>query len=246
MKRILVVGGANGIGLSIVKVLTAKTETEKVYIVDKLPLADEYKEKKIDSYQFDLTNTDYSIFDQFQNIDSLFITAGFGHLALFKDIPEEMIASYFYVNSIAAIRVIKHFYERLLSTNDFYCGIMVSIAGFMSSPFFSVYGATKAALRVFIESVNVELEKAGSNNRILNVSPGPISGTSFNQGQTNLRQTIPLAEEIVSHLKNKDDLFIPQYEEIFKNVLTRYQQDFRAEGRHSYEFKEQSGRIKSK
>ena len=121
---------------------------------------------------------------------------------------------------------------------------MVSIAGFMSSPFFSVYGASKAALKVFIESVNVELEKSGATNRILNVSPGSIKGTSFNQGKTDLSQTSILAKEILHQLEIKNDLFIPQYEEIFKNVLARYQADFREEGRHSYEYKLNSGRVK--
>ena len=41
----------------------------------------------------------------------------------------------------------------------------------------------------------------------------------------------------------KDDLFIPKYEEVYKNVLQRYQQDFRKEGRHSYDYKLKSGRI---
>lgn len=243
MRRILVVGGANGIGLSIAKVLTAKPETEKVYIVDKAPLAPEYLEDKIDSFQFDLTNSDYSIFDRFDDIDGLVITAGFGKLVLFNDIPEEMIATYFNVNTIAIIRVIKHFYDKLLSKDDFYFGVMVSISGFLSSPFFSLYGATKAALRSFIESVNVELIKAGSNNRILNVSPGSIKGTSFAQGKTDLSITAPLAEEIIIHLEQKDDLFIPQYEEVFKDVLARYYEDFRKEGLHSYEYKLNSGRL---
>lgn len=243
MNRVLIVGGANGIGLSIAKVLTAKEETERVYIVDKVPLADEYKEEKIESLQFDLTNEDYSIFDQFDDIDGLMITAGFGRLALFEDIQEEMIATYFNVNTIGTIRMIKRFYEKLLSKNDFYCGVMVSIAGFMSSPFLSLYGATKAALKIFIESVNVELEKAGTSNRILNVSPGSIKGTSFNQEQTNLAIITPLAHEIINHLLNKDDLFIPQYDEVFKNVLQRYHDDFRKEGLHSYEYKEKSGRV---
>lgn len=246
MKKVLVVGGANGIGLSIAKQLTANEATEKVYIVDKAPLAEAYQEPKIDSFQFDLTSTDYSIFDQFQDIDGLMITAGFGRLQLFDDIPEEMIATYFNVNTIAVIRIIKHFYERLLSKEDFYCGVMVSIAGFMSSPFFSLYGATKAALKIFIESVNVELEKAGTSNRILNVSPGSIKGTSFNQGQTDLSVTAPLAIEIIDHLKSKNDLFIPHYEDVFKAVLERYQKDFRAEGRHSYDYKLNSGRIENK
>lgn len=243
MKIILIVGGANGIGLSIAKILAARKNTKKVYIIDKVPLAEEYNEEKIESFQFDLTDDDYSIFSQFTDIDGLIVTAGFGRLALFEDIDEKMISLYFNVNTIAVIRVIKHFYDKLLSKNDFYCGVMVSIAGFMSSPFFSLYGATKAALKIFIESVNVELEKAGTSNRILNVSPGSIKGTSFNQGKTDLSQTSQLAEQIITHIEVKDDLFIPQYEEIFKHVLERYHNDFRQEGLHSYDFKVNSGRI---
>lgn len=244
MKRILIVGGANGIGLSVAKVLTTEKTVEKVYIVDKVPIEEIHKEPKIESYEFDLTNEDYSIFDRFQDIDGLMITAGFGRLALFEDIDEAMIPLYFNVNTVAAIRVIKHFYEKLSAKEDFYCGVMSSIAGFMSSPFLSLYGATKAALKIFIESVNVELEKAGTTNRILNVSPGSIKGTSFNQGKTDLTLTEPLARKIVEQLEKKSDLFIPQYEEVFKHVLERYQKDFREEGRHSYEYKLNSGRIK--
>ena len=244
MKRTLIVGGANGIGLAIAKELTQKESCEKVYIVDKAPLAEEYQEEKIESHVFDLMSEDYSFFNRFTDIDSLMITAGFGKLALFKDLDEQYIINSFHVNTIASIRIIKHFYEKLLSDKDFYCGVMVSISGFMSSPFFSIYGATKAALKIFIESVNVELEKAGSNNRILNVSPGSIKGTSFNQGKTDLQLTQSLANEIIVHLENKDDLFIPQYEEIFKEVLRRYHEDFRAEGSHSYDYKLASGRVK--
>ena len=245
MKRALVVGGANGIGLSIAKELAHKDTYDKVYIVDKAPLADEYKEAKIESFEFDLTAADFSFFARFSDIDTLMITAGFGKLALFKDVEEKQIIDSFNVNTIAAIRVIKHFYDRLLSKEDFYCGVMVSISGFMSSPFFAVYGATKAALKIFIESVNVELEKVGTSNRILNVSPGSIKGTSFNAGKTDLTKTYQLAVDIISHLEAKDDLYIPQYAEVFKEVLERYHKDFRAEGLHSYDYKIESGRVKN-
>lgn len=244
MKKILVVGGANGIGLSMAHILAKRPETEKVYVVDKAELKEEYRHENMESLQFDLTGNDYSVFDRFNDIDGLIITAGFGRLALFKDIPEEMIATYFNVNTIPVIRIIKHFYDKLSSNDDFYCGVMVSIAGFMSSPFFSLYGATKAALKIFIESVNVELAKSGTTNRILNVSPGSIKGTSFNQGATDLNVTAPLAEEILRNMEEKNDLFIPQYEEVFKNVLERYHTDFRKEGLHSYDYKVASGRVK--
>lgn len=244
MKRILVVGGANGIGLAIAHEMACRENTEKVYVVDKASFMEEYTHPKIQSFLFDLTNEDYSFFDRFDDIDALMITAGFGKLALFKDVPENYITNSFNVNTIPVLRLVHRFYRKLEAKEDFYCGVMVSIAGFMSSPFFAVYGATKAALKIFIESINVELEKAGSTNKILNISPGSIKGTSFNQGATDLTVTEPMANDIIFQLEKKNDLFIPDYERIYKHVLERYHSDFRAEGRHSYEYKLNSGRIK--
>ncbi len=244
MRKALVVGGANGIGLAIAVELASREEFETIYIVDRALPGDDVMHPKFICHQFDLMSDDYSVFDRFDDIDTLMITAGFGRLALFKDLTEDHIIGSMAVNSTAVMRIIHRFYDRLDSMRDFYCGVMVSIAGFMSSPFFSVYGASKAALKIFIESVNVELEKAGAANRILNVSPGSIKGTSFNQGRTDLSQTSSLARDIIAHLEAKDDLFIPQYEEVFKKVLERYAADFREEGRHSYDYKLNSGRIK--
>lgn len=244
MKRALIVGGANGIGLSIATELAKREDCEKVYIVDRVSVSAENCHPKFEYFQFNLTSENYSFFNRFSDIDTLIITAGFGRLALFKDLDEQYIIDSMNVNATAVMRLIHHFYNKIQSAEDFYCGVMVSIAGFMSSPFFSVYGASKAALKIFVESVNVELEKSGTTNRILNASPGSIKGTSFNKGKTDLSQTSILANEILHQLEMKNDLFIPQYEEIFKYVLARYQADFREEGRHSYEFKLNSGRVK--
>lgn len=243
MRKALVVGGASGIGLAIATLLSAQSDVEKVYIVDRADVNPKWMQSKFECYKFDLNEKDYSIFDRFNDIDTLMITAGFGKLAFFKDLEESYIIDTINVNTAAVIRIIHRFFSKINSAEDFYCGVMVSIAGFMSSPFLSVYGASKAALKIFIESVNVELEKAGTSNRILNVSPGSIKGTSFEGGETNLAMTEPLASEIVGHLYAKDDLFIPQYEEVYKEVLRRYNENFREEGRHSYEYKLKSGRM---
>ncbi len=243
IKRILVVGGANGIGLSIATELARRDEVEKIYIVDKAPLSEEFTNSKFESFQFDLTSEDYTFFDRFTDMNALMITAGFGKLALFKDVPESHITNSFNVNTIPVLRLVHKFYNKLEAKEDFYCGVMVSIAGFMSSPFFAVYGATKAALKIFIESVNVELKKGGSQNCILNVSPGSLKGTSFTAGKTDLSVTAPMAKAIIEHLEAKHDLFIPLYDEIFKDVLERYHNDFRAEGLHSYDYKIKTGRV---
>lgn len=243
MKTALVIGGSNGIGMAIVHTLLPDYE---VTVIDRAK-PDAFIQGQCKYVEFDLTSDDYSVFDAYNGVDLVMVTAGFGRLALFEDIDERLICQYFQVNTIPVMRMVKHFYNRLLSPHDFYFGVMVSIAGFMSSPFLSVYGATKAALKVFIESVNVELEKAGSTNRILNVSPGSIKGTCFNGSKSNdTDETLPLAREIVGCLLQKDDLFIPKYEEVYRHVLERYHDDFRTEGLHSYEYKQKSGRVKYK
>ncbi len=237
IRRMLVVGGANGIGLAIAREMASRETTECVYVVDKAPLQEQYAHDKIHSFQFDLTTEDYSFFDCFTDIDALMITAGFGRLALFKDVPEQHIFDSFNVNAIPVLRLVKRFYAKLEGQDDFYCGVMDSIAGWMSSPFFAVYGATKAALKIFIESVNVELNQGGSPNVILNVSPGSVKGTSFYAGENDLEALQALTLEILQHLEDKEDVFIPQYNEVYKEVLARYHDDFRREGAHSYEYK---------
>ena len=243
MKTALVVGGANGIGLSIATELASRPDYNIIYIVDKASIADEFQNPKFEPYQFDLTQEDYSIFDKFLEIDTLMITAGFGRLALFKDVDEQMIPLSFNVNTIPVMRIIKRFYGKLEAKEDFYCGVMVSIAGFMSSPFFSIYAATKAALKIFIESVNVELLKGGSTNQILNVSPGSLKGTGFTGGRSDLSVLSEISRTIISEMEKKNDLFIPQYDEVFKDVLERYHVDFRKEGAHSYDYKVAAKRV---
>lgn len=224
-----------------------RDDVEQVYIVDKAPLAPEHHLPKISAYKFDVTEADYSFFDRFTDIDTLMITAGFGRMSLFRNIDETVIQQSFDVNTVPTMRLAKRFYAKLEGREPFRMGVMVSIAGFMSSPFLSVYASTKAALRVFIESVNVELEKSGSPNRILNVSPGKVRGTLFHDNSTNLDMITPLALDIIQHLEVGDDLFIPKYEEVYREVLNRYHTDFRAEGRHSYEYKSRaSAKLKVK
>ncbi|MBO5830551.1 MAG: SDR family oxidoreductase [Alistipes sp.] len=244
MRRALVVGGANGIGLSIATILADDERFDRIYIVDRVAVAKELNHHKFEFREFDLRSDDFSFFDSFGDIDTLMITAGFGRLAHFADVDEQHIVDSFAVNATAVIRIIRHFYNRLSAKEDFYCGVMGSIAGFMSSPLFAVYGATKAALKIFIESVNVELEMADTTNRILNISPGSIKGTAFYNGANDLSITRSLATDILARLWAKEDLYIPQYDEVFKEVLERYHDDFRKEGRHSYEYKLGSGRIK--
>ena len=235
--RVLVVGGSSGIGRSIVLNLVRRGSCDRVYVLDKVMSPDAFKFDKVVPVICDLSLGYYSCLDRIDDIDALYITAGFGHLKFFQELSEDYIQSSFAVNAIAPIQIIRHYYDRMLADEDFACGVMVSIAGRLSSPLFSVYSATKAALSKFIEAVNVELDVQGSKNRILEVSPGSLKGTGFTGGPSQPELTAALAEEIICRADKHEELFIPQYEEVYKGVIARYEANAHKYGVESYWYK---------
>ena len=183
MKKAVVVGGSNGIGLAITNHLIALGY--HACILDKQEPDLSVLQGTYTYYPCNLLDFDETLFTELakqEDISVLMITAGFGRVADFEYLHPAEIKNILKVNTIAGITIIRNFYHRIKSHEDFFCGIMGSIAGWCSSPMFSVYAASKAALCRFVESVNIELEAADIANRILDVSPGSIKGTCFNGG----------------------------------------------------------------
>ena len=244
MKEALVIGGSNGIGLAIT--LELHKQGYLVHVVDKSQNDQLGQLENLHFQQVNLLTTDFSFLEDFKSIDTLVITAGFGRIAPFEEILEQEIQNNFQVNSISVMKVLHFYFPRMKQKEPFRCAVMGSIAGLVSSPLFATYGATKAAVCNGIESLNIELEMAGTENRILNVSPGSIKGTKFNGGTNDLSQTEALAHAIIQQMELKQTLYIPQYEEVFKGVLERYHDDPRKFGLDSYQYKLSSGRTSSK
>lgn len=243
MKTALVVGGSNGIGLAIVKQLLEQ-DYSKIYIFDRKDTS--FSSGKIEFTQFNLVEDDFSKFDSLvDKVDTLVITAGFGRVSKFETFEDVEIKNGIFVNEIAPIRIIRKFYKRIVSNEDFYCLVMGSIAGMISSPLFSVYSAGKAGINRFIESINIEIEESGSSNRILNVSPGSIKGTSFNGGSTNLDQVSLLAQLILERMYNHETVYIPDID-VYGDVLERYKKNPYKFGVDSYHYKIDSGRLNNK
>ncbi len=245
MKKAIVVGGSSGIGLAI-----SKNLTEKGYFVEVLsrtsPEEGILPEGSFRHTYCDLLNFNEELFYKLaedRDVEILMITAGLGRVADFESIHTAEIDKFFTVDAVSAIKIFRIFYERIKSRESFYSGIMASIAGRMSSPAMAVYAAAKAGVVRFVESVNIELEVAGTENRILEVSPASFRGSRFAGGKNDLSLTGPLAEEIVSRLLARETLYIPQYEETFRAVLERYHEDPHEYGLHSYYYKKEAGRI---
>lgn len=245
MKKAVVIGGSNGIGLAITKNLIASGHY--VYIVDRHAPEEGVLIKGAFCYQFgDLLDLNEDLITTYAGdaeIGLLMITAGFGRVADFEFFHTSEIRNMMMVNATATIEILRLFYNRIKGTAPFYCGVMGSISGLLSSPSAAVYAASKAAVCRLIESVNIELEMAGTNNRILNVSPASFKGSRFYGGQNQLELLEGLAQEIIDHLLNRDTIFIPHYEDTFKTVLNRYHNDPHGYGIHSYQYKKKSGRL---
>lgn len=245
MQKALIIGGSNGIGLAITKKLI--TNEYNVEIIDKHAPNENVLPKGRYTYHYcDLLDLDQELITSFVSdpeITVVMITAGFGRVADFEFFHIAEIKKMMTVNATATIQILRLFYERIKGERPFYCGVMGSISGLISSPSAAIYAASKAAVCRLIESVNIELEIAGTANRILNVSPASFKGSRFYGGQNHLELLEGLAGEIVEHLFNQDTIFIPQYEEIFKAVLERYHCNPHEYGLHSYQFKKESGRL---
>lgn len=245
MKKAIVIGGSNGIGLAITRKLIDRGFY--VNILDR----EGPKEGILPQESYKYSHCDLSDLNEEQlnavasdpELSLLMITAGFGRVADFEYFHTAEIKNMMTVNATVTLQLLRIFYERIRGAMHFYCGVMGSIAGLMSSPSAAVYAASKAAVCRFIESVNIELEVSGTENRILNVSPASFKGSRFYGGENRLELMDGLAEEIIEHLLHRDTLLIPQYEETFKAVLERYHADPHEYGLHSYEYKKESGRL---
>lgn len=244
-QKAVIVGGSNGLGLAIGALLINRGY--HIEICDRVPPENGVLEdSRFTFHHSDLLQYDETLYQSLAldpDVSVLMITAGIGRIADFEYHHIAEIEKMLVINSISAIKTIRLFYDRIRSGEKFYTGIMGSIAGWLSSPAASVYAASKAAVIRFIESVNIELEASGTANRILDVSPASFKGSRFYGGKNDLQQLSSLAGEIIKRLFLQETLFIPQYEEIFKDVLARYNKDPHEYGLHSYQYKKESGRI---
>ncbi len=245
MKKAVIVGGSSGIGLAISKILIQRGYFLEICDRSGAEIG-ALNPDSIHHNYFDMLDFDEDVFTNLAadpDVDLLMITAGIGRVADFQAHHIAEIDKILTVDAVSTIKIFRIFYDRILSKDAFYAGVMGSISGWMSTPAAAVYAAAKAGIVRFVESVNIELEVAGTDNRILDASPASFKGSKFYGGKNDLSITTPLAEQIIEHIFARDTRFIPQYEETFKAVLERYHADPHEYGLYSYQFKKNSGRF---
>ncbi|MCE4051436.1 SDR family NAD(P)-dependent oxidoreductase [Bacillus sp. Au-Bac7] len=203
-KIALVTGGTSGIGLATAQKFV--DEGAYVYITgrrqNELDKAVNQIGKNVTGVQGDISKLEdldklYDIIKQEKGkLDILFANAGTGNFLPLGKITEEQVDRTFDINVKGTIFTV----QKALSLFPNKKGSIIvtgSTAGSIGNPAFSVYGASKAALRALVRSWILDLK--GTEIRVNVVSPGGILtpaydelfGDALEEVMENSRNTVP-------------------------------------------------------
>lgn len=238
MSKITIVGGSRGLGFALLESLQNQFDCSVVVDVIE-PL------KTFDNVRFvrcDLSKDFDKCLCEIPDTDLLIITAGIGTVKPFENYSFAEIDKTFRINTLAIAKLLFCFYPALLGKQEKRVLVMSSIAADVSSPLFSVYGASKAAVSKLCESLNIELEMKGTENRITCVSATSFNGTSFNGGVTDTLKLKEIVHECICSLNNKKtQVYIN--EELCEDVIFKYLHNKHEFGVSSYNYKLNNKRI---
>lgn len=190
-KHILITGASSGIGKEAAKqmarknynlILCARRYKELELIKDECQTLgatsvyifqlDISKHKSVDKLISKLKNMEI-------NIDVLINNAGFGNSSKFIDTEFNVIKELFAVNVIGLMYLTQNVVNKLMYSS--YKGTKIiniaSMAGKISSPDFSIYAATKAAVISFSNALRIELKE--KNIQVIVVNLGPVDTPFF-------------------------------------------------------------------
>lgn len=203
-KIALVTGGTSGIGLATAQKFV--NEGAYVYITgrrqNELDKAVDQIGKNVTGVQGDISKLEdldklYDIIKQEKGkLDILFANAGIGNFLPLGEITEEQVDRTFDINVKGTIFTV----QKALSLFPDKVGSIIvtgSTAGSIGNPAFSVYGASKAALRALVRNWILDLK--GTEIRVNVVSPGGILtpaydelfGDALEEVLENSRNTVP-------------------------------------------------------
>ncbi|AYV71914.1 glucose 1-dehydrogenase [Bacillus sp. PK3-056] len=203
-KIALVTGGTSGIGLATAQKFV--NEGAYVYITgrrqNELDKAVNQIGKNVTGVQGDISKLEdldklYGIIKQEKGkLDILFANAGIGNFLPLGEITEEQVDRTFDINVKGTIFTV----QKALSLFPDKVGSIIvtgSTAGSIGNPAFSVYGASKAALRALVRNWILDLK--GTEIRVNVVSPGAILtpaydelfGDALEEVMENSKNTVP-------------------------------------------------------
>ena len=189
-KVAVITGGSSGIGLATAKLFV--TEGAYVFITGRrqseLDEAVDLIGRNVTPIQGDVSKSSDldrlygAVREQKGKLDIVFANAGIGEFARLGEITEEHFDKQFNVNVKGLLFTVQKALPLLVSGGSIV--LNASIVSITGNPAFSVYSATKAAVRSFARTWCVDLKQRGI--RVNAISPGivPTSGYTTSLGMT--------------------------------------------------------------
>lgn len=154
----------------------------------------------------------------------------------FEELSYEFMEKIFNINFWGSVYMIKTFIPYLINRPEAYIVNVSSMGGFMPFPYQSIYGASKAALKLLTEALYAELKN--SNIKVCIIFPGAIatdiaknSGIEISSNNSNKLKYKPLsAEKAASQIinaieKDKFNVYIGKDSKLM-NVIYRINPKF--------------------
>ncbi|MDZ7755553.1 SDR family oxidoreductase [Rhodohalobacter sp.] len=166
-KKILITGGSAGIGKALVREFSEREVTDIAVMGRSGEKLDEL-EKDFPSVHFlkiqgdvsqpeDIKDAVNTVKEQWNTLDILINNAGVVSAGPLEEISDEDVISQVNINLTGLILMTKYFLPLLKQSKN---GAIMNISsglGYIAMPFYSVYAATKAAVKHFSESIRREL-----------------------------------------------------------------------------------------
>jgi hypothetical protein len=127
----------------------------------------------------DIQNMVKSVIERYQRIDILFNNAGFGRVDCLEDLdPARDICTQIAVNLTGLIEMTHAVLPHMIAQKSGHIINMSSVAGWIATPRYSVYAATKFGVRGFTDALRREVGVFGI--KVTGIYPGPAD-TEFSQ-----------------------------------------------------------------
>ena len=238
-QNVIVTGAASGLGLELTKQLLAEGANVAAVDInaDNLnKLATELNTDKLKTYVVDMGNVDSIIkFREdykrdYSDVDIIINNAGIIQpFVKVGDLDDATINKVMNVNFFGPLNLIRYFMEDLTKDkSEQYIVNVASMGGFFPFPGQTIYGASKAALKLFTEGLYAELEN--TNVRVMIVLPGAMAtnittnsnvqmDTTADTSSYKMLSPVVGAQQIIKGIKkNKFKLFLGSDSKFLKKL----------------------------
>ncbi|BCN28897.1 SDR family NAD(P)-dependent oxidoreductase [Anaeromicropila herbilytica] len=210
-KNIVVTGGGNGVGRELVLQLLQKGATVFAADINEEALKETVKKAKNNSrlfiYVVDISDLE-AVFDfarkvieEHGKVDGVINNAGiiqpFIHL---NELEMDRIDRVMNINFYGTLYMVKAFLPYLLKRPEAHIVNVSSMGGYLPVPGQSIYGASKAAVKILTEGLSSELKN--TNVDVSVVIPGGIA--------TDIKKNSNIEYKVTSESKKADMLLTPQ------------------------------------